>query len=186
MTSKKKPKQDSGSETTQYQPTLKRGQACLSCRRLKLRCSADKPTCGHCARTGRECVYDSKEAREIISILKAQQESSSSARQTQPTIEPQRTNPQNITIPNQVYPPSFNAQPSSSSSYSEYGNPYSTQAAPFLPQMHEPYVVRREEATLYDTSLEYLHQPQDTTLSPSWLGHNPYEEYYKYLYSKSR
>lgn len=83
-------------------------------------------------------------------------------------------------------------QPSSSSSYSEYGQPYATQATPSVAQMDNPYVVKREEATLYDTNLNYLHQPQDSTMmSPSWLGHDaytnfPYDESFNYIYNKPR
>ncbi|WVF68407.1 hypothetical protein IAT40_003172 [Kwoniella sp. CBS 6097] len=42
-----------------HPPPLKRGDACLYCRKRRIRCSADKPTCQHCAKTGRECIYDS-------------------------------------------------------------------------------------------------------------------------------
>lgn len=38
--------------------TLKRGDACLYCRKRRIRCSADKPSCQHCTKLGRECVYD--------------------------------------------------------------------------------------------------------------------------------
>ncbi|WVQ95964.1 hypothetical protein IAU59_003063 [Kwoniella sp. CBS 9459] len=42
-----------------HPPPLRRGDACLYCRKRRIRCSADKPTCQHCAKTGRECIYDS-------------------------------------------------------------------------------------------------------------------------------
>ncbi|KAJ2904061.1 Quinic acid utilization activator [Zalerion maritima] len=32
--------------------------SCQGCRRRKLRCSRDQPTCVHCSRLGSECVYD--------------------------------------------------------------------------------------------------------------------------------
>lgn len=41
-----------------HPPPLKRGDACLYCRKRRIRCSATKPTCTHCAKIGRECVYD--------------------------------------------------------------------------------------------------------------------------------
>nr|XP_018260194.1 uncharacterized protein I303_07111 [Kwoniella dejecticola CBS 10117]OBR82352.1 hypothetical protein I303_07111 [Kwoniella dejecticola CBS 10117] len=42
-----------------HPPPLKRGDACLYCRKRRIRCSAEKPTCSHCLKSGRECVYDS-------------------------------------------------------------------------------------------------------------------------------
>ncbi|KAK8849759.1 hypothetical protein IAR55_005094 [Kwoniella newhampshirensis] len=47
------PKEDSN-----HPPPLRRGDACLYCRKRRIRCSATKPTCQHCAKLGRECVYD--------------------------------------------------------------------------------------------------------------------------------
>lgn len=41
----------------QHPPPLKRGDACLYCRRRRIRCSATKPSCSNCAGR-RECVYD--------------------------------------------------------------------------------------------------------------------------------
>ncbi|WWC95459.1 hypothetical protein V866_002323 [Kwoniella sp. B9012] len=46
-------------EDPSHPPPLKRGDACLYCRKRRIRCSADKPTCQHCLKSGRECVYDS-------------------------------------------------------------------------------------------------------------------------------
>ena len=37
---------------------LKRGDACLYCRRRRIRCSARKPQCHNCEKLDRECVYD--------------------------------------------------------------------------------------------------------------------------------
>ncbi|TIC38702.1 hypothetical protein E3Q07_03769 [Wallemia mellicola] len=37
--------------------TLKRGQACLSCRKRKARCDGEKPACGNCIKGNKECVY---------------------------------------------------------------------------------------------------------------------------------
>ena len=36
-------------------------EACLECRRQKERCSADKPTCARCQRTGKQCHYQSEQ-----------------------------------------------------------------------------------------------------------------------------
>nr|XP_019009262.1 uncharacterized protein I206_05910 [Kwoniella pini CBS 10737]OCF48043.1 hypothetical protein I206_05910 [Kwoniella pini CBS 10737] len=41
-----------------HPPPLKRGDACLYCRKRRIRCTAEKPTCAHCSKSGRECVYD--------------------------------------------------------------------------------------------------------------------------------
>ncbi|WWC92908.1 uncharacterized protein L201_007870 [Kwoniella dendrophila CBS 6074] len=38
---------------------LKRGDACLYCRKRRIKCSADKPTCANCQKSNRECIYDS-------------------------------------------------------------------------------------------------------------------------------
>ncbi|TIA92066.1 hypothetical protein E3P81_01662 [Wallemia ichthyophaga] len=200
MTNKKKTKEGKDCEPVQYQTTLKRGQACLS--RLKLRCSADKPT------TARECKYDSKEAREIIKIIKAQQNGCESSlwrnRHTksyianEAKISRNKDPPQNKNPPvhnifphtannNHLYPMMYATHPSSSSSYSEYGQQYLTHATPSVAQMDDPYVVKREEATLYDTNLAYLHQPQNSSLSGSWLVHDvlaspAYDEHYNNVY----
>jgi len=32
-------------------------QACLNCRRKKVRCTGEKPTCSFCTRLSQECVY---------------------------------------------------------------------------------------------------------------------------------
>lgn len=40
-------------------------EACLECRRQKERCSADKPTCARCTRTGKECHYQSEQASQV-------------------------------------------------------------------------------------------------------------------------
>ncbi|TIB39585.1 hypothetical protein E3P86_01067 [Wallemia ichthyophaga] len=191
MTNKKKTKEGKDCEPVQYQTTLKRGQACLS--RLKLRCSADKPTCDHCYRTARECKYDSKEAREIIKIIKAQQNGSNEAKISRNKDPPQNKNPPVHNIfphtanNNHLYPMMYATHPSSSSSYSEYGQQYLTHATPSVAQMDDPYVVKREEATLYDTNLAYLHQPQNSSLSGSWLVHDvlaspAYDEHYNNVY----
>ncbi|KAH7098139.1 hypothetical protein BKA62DRAFT_713964 [Auriculariales sp. MPI-PUGE-AT-0066] len=37
---------------------LHRGEACLHCRKRKMRCDGLKPTCGPCSRNGTECEYE--------------------------------------------------------------------------------------------------------------------------------
>ncbi|RDW68801.1 Zn(II)2Cys6 transcription factor [Aspergillus mulundensis] len=39
------------------------GHACNSCRRRKLRCSRELPTCQHCRKTASECHYEAKRAK---------------------------------------------------------------------------------------------------------------------------
>lgn len=57
------PRDDSGpssnptAESSSKAP-LKRGDACLYCRKRRIRCSAEKPSCNHCTKLKRECVYD--------------------------------------------------------------------------------------------------------------------------------
>ncbi|CAK9783250.1 hypothetical protein CC85DRAFT_281995 [Cutaneotrichosporon oleaginosum] len=43
---------------TDRPPPLKRGDACLYCRKRRIRCSATKPSCHHCTKLNRECIYD--------------------------------------------------------------------------------------------------------------------------------
>ncbi|KAL0255322.1 hypothetical protein I308_100120 [Cryptococcus tetragattii IND107] len=59
------PKEDPQS----HPPPLKRGDACLYCRKRRIRCSATKPTCTHCAKIGRECVYDVKKPTSRVQQL---------------------------------------------------------------------------------------------------------------------
>ncbi|EAL22312.1 hypothetical protein CNBB4870 [Cryptococcus deneoformans B-3501A] len=39
------------------EPPLRRGMACMFCRRRKLRCSGEKPTCASCVRHNQSCEY---------------------------------------------------------------------------------------------------------------------------------
>ncbi|UZP36671.1 hypothetical protein NXS19_004487 [Fusarium pseudograminearum] len=39
------------------------GVACNGCRKAKLRCSRDRPTCSHCIKTEQECVYETRRAK---------------------------------------------------------------------------------------------------------------------------
>lgn len=48
---------------------LARGGACEFCKRRKLKCSAEVPTCGACLRAGRECVYSQKKQRSRVRVL---------------------------------------------------------------------------------------------------------------------
>ena len=88
------PKDDSGPSTNGAPPTngdkqpLKRGDACLYCRKRRIRCSATKPSCQHCTKLKRDCVYDSgkpvsrvkqleEKVAELQGMLKTGPESSS-------------------------------------------------------------------------------------------------------------
>ncbi|KAF8336464.1 uncharacterized protein EI90DRAFT_178380 [Cantharellus anzutake] len=42
--------------------TLRRGSACLPCRRRKQKCTAERPSCGQCVRGSRQCQYDLPQA----------------------------------------------------------------------------------------------------------------------------
>ncbi|WVR07272.1 hypothetical protein IAU60_004313 [Kwoniella sp. DSM 27419] len=48
---------------------LARGAACEFCKRRKLKCSAEVPTCANCAKIGRECVYSQKKQRSRVKVL---------------------------------------------------------------------------------------------------------------------
>ncbi|BEI80560.1 hypothetical protein CcaverHIS002_0110890 [Cutaneotrichosporon cavernicola] len=51
--------------------TLKRGDACLACRRRRIRCNAAKPSCATCVRLKKECVYETGKSTSRIAQLKA-------------------------------------------------------------------------------------------------------------------
>ncbi|ODN80430.1 hypothetical protein, variant [Cryptococcus amylolentus CBS 6039] len=46
----------------------------MSCRKRRIRCGAEKPTCASCARLNKECVYDSGQTTSSIQRLKAELE----------------------------------------------------------------------------------------------------------------
>ena len=48
---------------------LTRGGACEFCKRRKLKCSAEAPSCSACSRTGRECVYSQKRQKSRVKTL---------------------------------------------------------------------------------------------------------------------
>ena len=48
---------------------LPRGGACDFCKRRKLKCSAETPSCAVCLRSGRECVYSQKKQRSKVKML---------------------------------------------------------------------------------------------------------------------
>lgn len=48
---------------------LARGGACEYCKRRKLKCTAEMPTCSACTRAGRECVYSQKKQRSRVRVL---------------------------------------------------------------------------------------------------------------------
>ncbi|KAI5455445.1 hypothetical protein NCC49_000255 [Naganishia albida] len=53
-------------------PPLKRGDACLFCRKRKLRCDAAKPSCNQCTRAKKEvCEYDQGKPKSRVKILEA-------------------------------------------------------------------------------------------------------------------
>ncbi|KAG8715639.1 hypothetical protein FRC09_016457 [Ceratobasidium sp. 395] len=62
-----------GERTPQVTHTLalQRGSACLTCRRRKLKCDANKPACTSCVRTGRSqtCSYDDGLPKSRVQIL---------------------------------------------------------------------------------------------------------------------
>ncbi|KAH7002435.1 fungal-specific transcription factor domain-containing protein [Ilyonectria destructans] len=59
--------EDDGPDQSAYADDISRtpegGLACNSCRRRKLRCSREAPSCQHCRKTGSECVYEAKRAK---------------------------------------------------------------------------------------------------------------------------
>ncbi|KAH7098138.1 hypothetical protein BKA62DRAFT_713959 [Auriculariales sp. MPI-PUGE-AT-0066] len=51
------PKSSPGERAPRAAP-LHRGEACLHCRKRKMKCDALKPACGPCSRSGNECEYE--------------------------------------------------------------------------------------------------------------------------------
>ncbi|QRW00834.1 Fungal Zn(2)-Cys(6) binuclear cluster domain [Ceratobasidium sp. AG-Ba] len=56
---------------TTHTIALQRGSACLTCRRRKLKCDANKPACTSCTRTGRSqtCTYDDGLPKSRVQVL---------------------------------------------------------------------------------------------------------------------
>jgi len=52
------PKDDNSPAVNGEKAPLKRGDACLYCRRRRIRCSANKPQCQNCHKLNRQCEYD--------------------------------------------------------------------------------------------------------------------------------
>lgn len=48
---------------------LTRGGACDFCKRRKLKCSAELPSCAACRRSGKECIYSQKKQRSKVKLL---------------------------------------------------------------------------------------------------------------------
>lgn len=48
---------------------LTRGGACDFCKRRKLKCSAEEPSCAACLRAGKECVYSQKKQKSRVKVL---------------------------------------------------------------------------------------------------------------------
>ncbi|OCF36972.1 hypothetical protein I316_01570 [Kwoniella heveanensis BCC8398] len=48
---------------------LARGGACEFCKRRKLKCSAEVPTCANCLKIGKQCVYSQKKQRSRVRVL---------------------------------------------------------------------------------------------------------------------
>ncbi|WRT66138.1 uncharacterized protein IL334_003091 [Kwoniella shivajii] len=48
---------------------LARGAACEFCKKRKLKCSAEVPTCTNCYKVGKECVYSQKKQRSRVRVL---------------------------------------------------------------------------------------------------------------------
>ncbi|KAK4684956.1 hypothetical protein P7C73_g5204, partial [Tremellales sp. Uapishka_1] len=70
------PSQDPGSQSpprkrkaTTRINMLTRGGACEFCKKRKLKCSAETPSCASCRRSGRECVYSQKKQKSRVKVL---------------------------------------------------------------------------------------------------------------------
>nr|XP_019010723.1 uncharacterized protein I206_04025 [Kwoniella pini CBS 10737]OCF49504.1 hypothetical protein I206_04025 [Kwoniella pini CBS 10737] len=48
---------------------LARGGACEFCKKRKLKCSAEVPSCSNCSKVGKECVYSQKKQRSRVRVL---------------------------------------------------------------------------------------------------------------------
>ncbi|WVW86826.1 hypothetical protein I302_108881 [Kwoniella bestiolae CBS 10118] len=108
-----------------HPPPLKRGDACLYCRKRRIRCSADKPTCQHCLKSGRECVYDTgkpvsrvKQLEEKVAELETLLKSGGDASATATSRNEGETSRRESTASNSQ-PPPLNHHSSSNSSQSQ-------------------------------------------------------------------
>lgn len=73
-----------------HRAPLKRGDACLYCRKRRIRCSATKPSCHHCSKLKRECVYDtSKPVSRVRQLENKVAELEESLRAAHATIQAQ-------------------------------------------------------------------------------------------------
>lgn len=73
-----------------HRAPLKRGDACLYCRKRRIRCSATKPSCHHCTKLKRVCVYDtSKPVSRVRQLENKVAELEDSLRAAHATIQAQ-------------------------------------------------------------------------------------------------
>ncbi|KAH7097987.1 hypothetical protein BKA62DRAFT_814362 [Auriculariales sp. MPI-PUGE-AT-0066] len=125
---------------------LHRGEACLTCRRRKMKCDAGKPCCGPCSRQGKadECEYE--ESRFLAQIARLETEVAqlrARIRELEGTPDP---------------------APSSSSSGSVSGNPTNLPSGAGSPESGRP---------LHVGEFDYA-QSQSPSQSHSQTGYTPY------------
>ncbi|UPK95802.1 hypothetical protein LCI18_006737 [Fusarium solani-melongenae] len=53
-------------DTDEHRFLKRTRQACLNCRRKKVRCSGDRPTCTYCSRLRQKCSYDDTSKTEVL------------------------------------------------------------------------------------------------------------------------
>lgn len=63
---------DTNQITKRYK-TKRSKNGCLSCKKLKIKCTEDKPTCEYCLHTNRECVYLNKPSFVKLKVVKTKQ-----------------------------------------------------------------------------------------------------------------
>ena len=85
--------------------------ACILCRKRKLKCDGNKPSCGTCSRLGHTCEYSEERKksgpkRGYVKLLEARLKQVENLLETREPPEPaQNTNPDRISIPPDQIPP---------------------------------------------------------------------------------
>ncbi|KAF8973313.1 hypothetical protein BDZ97DRAFT_1912864 [Flammula alnicola] len=145
------------------QSTLQRGKACLRCRKRKMRCDGQKPSCQQCARAKKAdgCEYDDGKGKTRTQILR---ETIAKLEQRIRELE----DPEYISPSITLIDPHFHSRSNSSSS--SFGSPESS----YLSASHSPFPSGNASPT-FITDAVVIHTPSDSSpASPpgSWTQHH--------------
>ena len=84
--------------------------ACILCRKRKLKCDGNKPSCGTCSRLGHNCEYSEERKksgpkRGYVKLLEARLKQVENLLETRDVPEPTQTDPDRLTMPQSQVPP---------------------------------------------------------------------------------